>query len=66
MGPQISQVQKIPGLGFPENPGSKRLNKSRDFGIPICDQFGKKQFECNLLNEFHDKLFKNGLAIFGS
>jgi hypothetical protein len=40
MGPQISRDQKIPGLGFPENPGSKRLNKSRDFGIPNQDIWG--------------------------
>jgi hypothetical protein len=36
MSPQLSRDKKIPGLGFPEYPGSKRLNKSRDFGIPRC------------------------------
>ena len=34
MSPQLSRDQKIPGLKFPENPRSKRLKRSRDFGIP--------------------------------
>ena len=34
MSPQLSRDKKIPGLEFPKNPGSKRLKRSRDFGIP--------------------------------
>ena len=39
MSPQLSRDQKIPGLQFPENPGSKRLKRSREFGIPISNQW---------------------------
>ena len=31
----------IPGLKFPENPGSKRFKRSRDFGIPSPDDMKK-------------------------
>jgi hypothetical protein len=44
MSPHLSRDQEIPGLELPENPGSKRLNKSRDFGIPslnLCYSFTK-------------------------
>ena len=48
MSPQLSRDKKIPGLEFPKNPGSKRLKRSRDFGIPSpgCQIFILCEIHC--------------------
>ena len=41
---QKSRKQKIPGSGFEENPRSKGLEKSRDFGIPRQNSLDREPF----------------------